>query len=169
MSCLEHTRCLDWKTRNFLRGAQEMFCVEHRNCRVWNRGIVLRGAEEMSCVEHIKCSAWDTGNVVHGHRNSIPWWHHPSITLQVLIRNFENELSQLACSFSTLSPSIHTSTRGRVCTLMPRRVDASTRQRVNALTRRRQTPLIVDPLVAKGEILGTLGDHRLFQSLTTTS
>ena len=105
MSCVEHTRCLDWNTRNFLRGTQEMFCLEHRNCRVWNRGIVLRGAEEMSCLEHIKCSAWDTGNVVHGHRNSIPWWHHPSITLQVLILNFENELSQLACSFSTFSPS----------------------------------------------------------------
>ena len=94
-----------WNTRNVLLGTQDMFCVEHIKC-FENTGIAVFGTEELSCLEHIKCFAWNTGNVLHGHRNSIPWWHHPSITLQVLIRNSANELSQLACSFVTLSPSM---------------------------------------------------------------
>ena len=32
MSCLEHTRCPAWNTRDVLLGTHEMSCLEHRKC-----------------------------------------------------------------------------------------------------------------------------------------
>ena len=117
MFCFEHRKSFAWSAGNVLPGTQdffglghrkcfagntgivlfrtkELFCVGHRTCFAWNTGAVVRGTEEMSCLEHRKCFAWNT-RIVPAHH------HHPWITL-----NHESDLSQLARSLSTLSPSM---------------------------------------------------------------
>ena len=66
MSCLEHTRCPAWNTRDVLLGTHEMSCVEHTRCPAWNTRDVLRGTHEMSCLERTRCLAWNTRDVLFG-------------------------------------------------------------------------------------------------------